>query len=132
MPMLIALASRWCATRGVLLAQAGRTAPTSRYLGGPFYYALGAALLIIVLAGVVGWVLLARTKREDDVASIPPAGFNVEDLRRMHERGELSDEEYAKAHRAVMSRLRSKFDSGSDSSTKNAQQSTDDPGHDNR
>ncbi|MCC7205026.1 MAG: SHOCT domain-containing protein [Phycisphaeraceae bacterium] len=132
MPMLIALASRWCLVCGLFLAQSGRSASMGRYLGGRFYYALGAALLIIVLAGMAGWMVLARSKRPDDVTSVPPAGFSVEDLRQMHEQGELSDEEYVRAHRAVMARLLSKFDPGEDSSTSDTQPSTGRPGRDDR
>lgn len=132
MPMLTVLASRWITAWGLQLAQAGRSAPMGHYLGGRFYYALGTALLVIVLSGLVGWVVLARSKRQDDVTSIPPAGFSVEDLRRMHEQGELSDEEYVRAHRAVMARLMSKFDSADDSSTNDTQPSTDKPERDDR
>lgn len=59
-------------------------------------------LLLLVCAGAVAIHLARRMARKD----APPEGFTLEDLRRLHGSGQLSDEEFEKARAAVIERAK--------------------------
>ncbi len=61
------------------------------------------ALLVLVCAGAVAIHVARRMARKADA---PPEGFTIQDLRRLHGSGQLSDEEYERARAAVIGRVR--------------------------
>jgi hypothetical protein len=76
-------------------------------------------LLAVVVVGAVVVVAARRLLRSDDWGG---GGFTLHDLRQMHARGELSDEEYARARAQMVGRLRpppdqEQFDAADSSST---------------
>ncbi len=60
------------------------------------------ALLVLVCVGAVAIHVARRIARKDAV----PEGFTLEDLRRLHGSGQLSDEEFEKARAAVIERAK--------------------------
>lgn len=62
----------------------------------------------LVLATVVGGVILMRLRRgvRDGESGASGLGFTLHDLREMHARGELSDEEFQRARSAMVDRVR--------------------------
>ena len=53
-------------------------------------------LLLLVVAGFVGISWLRKWMKEDDIPT-GGTGFGLSELRQMHARGELTDEEYERA-----------------------------------
>lgn len=67
------------------------------------FQSIGGALLALVGVVVVGWlaiVWIRRWMRSETDGSKP---FSLEDLRRLHREGQLSDEEFQKARDAMIS-----------------------------
>lgn len=60
-------------------------------------------LLAVVMAGGIVIYFIRRMLRADHGA--PIEGFALEDLRQMHRRGELSDEEFEKARITLIGRI---------------------------
>ena len=71
---------------------------------GPAFW-LGIALLVAVV--VVGGVVVMWARRNAKAPGDPPApGFTLEDLRRLHERGEITRREFETARDALIQRTR--------------------------
>lgn len=63
---------------------------------------LGLLLVVVLIGGlVIVWV--RRYMRGEQKSA---DGFSLEDLRQMHRRGEMSDEEFARAKSAILGRAR--------------------------
>ncbi len=62
-----------------------------------------AGLLAFAVAGWFAVVAVRKAYRGDDASAAP---FTLEDLRRLHRAGELSDEEYARAREAMIGGVR--------------------------
>ena len=58
-------------------------------------------LIALLIVGFLGAMYVKKWVREDDEAPDDSAGFTLGDLRRLHQRGKLSAEEFEKA-RALM------------------------------
>ena len=71
---------------------------------GPAFW-LGIALLlaVVVIGGVVVMWARRNAKAPDEP---PPQGFTLEDLRRLHERGEITRREFETARDALIQRTR--------------------------
>lgn len=63
-----------------------------------------SGLLIAVLLIAMVWAmrLKRRLRQDDDLASVPAAGFTLSDLRRMLKAGQISDEEFDKAKEKIV------------------------------
>ena len=63
-------------------------------------------LILIVVAAFYGVMRLRRWMKEDDM---PPGGngFSLSDLRQMHRRGEMTDEEFEKAKAQMLAGVKS-------------------------
>jgi hypothetical protein len=87
-----------------LLAQAGSTGLTDQQTDILFW----CGVLILVILVFVGLAVLIRRRFVSDVpeADVIGMGFSLADLRAMHERGELSDEEFDYAKRKLIARTR--------------------------
>jgi hypothetical protein len=64
---------------------------------------LGILGLVVIVGGVV-LLRLRRRIREDE--GTPTVGFTLHDLREMHARGELTDEEFQRARDALVDGVR--------------------------
>lgn len=64
----------------------------------------GGILLVIVLIGAAAVMWTRRRMRGDDgdIADVPVAGFTLGDLKRLHEAGKISSEEFEKARATVV------------------------------
>ena len=70
---------------------------------GEVFFAIMPWMLILVGIVIVGWLLLVlirRSARDDD--SGLDDGFTLGQLRKMRERGELSDEEFEQARSVIL------------------------------
>lgn len=63
-------------------------------------------LLGLVVAIVVGWFAVAAVRRWMRPSDSDSGGFTLEQLRRMHRSGEMSDEEFTRAREAIIGRVR--------------------------
>jgi uncharacterized membrane protein len=63
-----------------------------RPLQGVFVWS--GVLVVLVLIAFVGYSLLRRWMRQDDDAAGSRVGFTLADIRDLHRRGEMSDEEF--------------------------------------
>ena len=64
-----------------------------------------SVVLVVIL--VAGFAIVAYMKKkmrddEDDGAPAPAAGFTLSDLRRMHEAGQISPDEFERAKRKIV------------------------------
>ena len=64
----------------------------------------GGILLVIVLIGAAAVMWTRRRMHGDDgdIADVPAAGFTLGDLKRLHESGKISSEEFEKARSSVV------------------------------
>ena len=92
---------------GPLPALATATAPRGGSPGSSAFSDLAPWLGILGLVAVVSGVVLLRLRRgvRGDDAS-PKVGFSLHDLREMHARGELTDEEFTRARDALVAGVR--------------------------
>ena len=67
--------------------------------------ALGFLLLLILVVAGIGAVVRRRLLRDEDATAQPDA-FTLSDLRRLHENGDLTDEEFQRAKALVIARAR--------------------------
>jgi cytochrome c-type biogenesis protein CcmH/NrfG len=66
---------------------------------------IGAGVLIvIVIIGAIAVLWARRRMRGDDadIADVPVAGFTLGDLKRLHQAGQISNEEFEKARATVV------------------------------
>lgn len=68
------------------------------------FFWCGVALVVIVTGAMLGKWAAARLRRPDEPYTGPPSGFDLADLRTLHEAGQLSDQEYERACRLVNAR----------------------------
>lgn len=67
---------------------------------------LGVLVVVAVLVGFIGVFIMRRLRaRQEDVPGIT-AGFTLADLRQMHARGQLTDEEFAAAKGRLIAQSR--------------------------
>ena len=64
----------------------------------------GVGFVLILVLGLL--VLLALRLMNRPPAQGPPLGFSLAELKQMHTRGQLTDEEFARARAAILSRTR--------------------------
>jgi len=87
----------------VSLAQSSRTtssvADILLYLG-----IIVAAAIVLVIVGVI-----VRKRFQDDDAPAMPTAFTLSDLRQMHQQGQLTDEEFDRAKKAMLARSRAAY-----------------------
>lgn len=69
----------------------------------------GVLLLSAAALALVAWVLRRRLVSEDDHEPLP-MGFSLSDLRTLHARGELSDEEFEHAKRRMVAGTRARLE----------------------
>jgi len=68
-------------------------------------FVYGGILMGVVLVGFGAIAILkSRVKKQADEP--PPAGFSLADLRQMHERGDLTEEEFQAAKAKLIARTR--------------------------
>ena len=77
---------------------------TADSLDPKYWLYLGILMGIALIGGAVVLVIRARLLR--DHSSEMSMGFTLRDLRGMHERGELTSEEFAAAHTKMVGRLK--------------------------
>jgi hypothetical protein len=66
-------------------------------------YTISAALIVLLIAGFVLLTWLRKRMRADAGDSTPGgAGFTLDELRRLHKEGKLTDNEYEKARSAIV------------------------------
>lgn len=65
-------------------------------------------LLGLIVLVVVGWIAVVRIRRWMRESAEQAAPFTLEDLRRLHREGKLTDEEFARAREAMLGSIRSK------------------------
>ena len=63
-------------------------------------------LLGLVVVLVVGWLAVAAVRRWMRPTDSESGGFTLDELRRMHRTGEMTDDEYARAREAMIGRVR--------------------------
>ena len=78
----------------------------SKKFASEIYFWLG---VIVVLAFALGFVALWLRKKLLTPHEQPPMGFTLKDLRKLHEMGQLSDEELAAAEEKALARSRSHY-----------------------
>lgn len=61
------------------------------------FQSIGAALFALILVVVVGWFVIARIRNWMRADEGPSEAFTLEDLRKLHRSGQISDEEYERA-----------------------------------
>ena len=89
------------------LAQSTLILADSKKVSSEVYLYLG---IIVALALVLGLIALwLRKKLIGGTEDQPPMGFTLQDLRAMHEAGQLSDEELAAAEERALARSRSHY-----------------------
>ena len=71
--------------------------------GTAFWISIAALLAVVVVGGVIVMWARRNAKAPDEG---PQQAFTLEDLRRMHERGELSKREFETARDALIQRTR--------------------------
>ena len=88
------------------LAQPALLLAESKKFASEIYFWLS---VIVVLAFVLGFAALWLRKRLLTPHDQPPVGFTLKDLRKLHESGQLSDEELAAAEEKALARSRSHY-----------------------
>lgn len=78
-----------------------RTGPPSPQVPAEFFLWLGVLAAIAAIGAVLLMWLRRRLRREDR----PIEGFVLHDLREMHRRGELDDEEFERAKASLLQRM---------------------------
>lgn len=63
-------------------------------------------LMAVVIGGYVAVMWVRRSLRQGEQAT--PVGFSLDDLRRMHREGQLTDEEFERARAKMVAGLRAK------------------------
>lgn len=91
-------------------ASAGAAGPASRGPGGVFSDVAPWLAILGLLVIVGGVVLLHLRRRLGRDESAPPTGFTLHELREMHARGELTDEEFERARTALLAGVRRSAD----------------------
>ncbi|MFO0828507.1 MAG: SHOCT domain-containing protein [Phycisphaerales bacterium] len=82
--------------------------PTGGASGGAanLFLSLAPWLALLLVVVVVGWFVIVFVRRMLRGGPPQSAGFTLEELRQMHRRGELDDEEFARAKASVVGRAR--------------------------
>jgi len=70
----------------------------------------GAVLIVLILVGAAGLMLLRRRIRNTRQAASPKA-FTLDELRGLHRRGLISDQEYERAKARMVQAVRAEGDS---------------------
>ncbi|MFM7052889.1 MAG: hypothetical protein ACKOYN_12290 [Planctomycetota bacterium] len=65
-------------------------------------------LLGLIVLVIIGWFAVVRIRRWMRAESERSQPFTLEDLRRLHREGTLTDEEFARAREAMVGSIRSK------------------------
>jgi hypothetical protein len=81
---------------GMMLA-AGKAATPQQQIWNTLWQA-GLLIVAAMLLALVGYLVVRHNRARagaDD--SLPPTGFTLDDLRRLHRAGQLTDEEFARA-----------------------------------
>lgn len=63
---------------------------------------IGGALVVLVVVVVVGWFAIVRLRRWMRSEADDPRAFTLDDLRRLHREGRLSDDEFQRARDAMI------------------------------
>jgi cytochrome c-type biogenesis protein CcmH/NrfG len=66
---------------------------------------IGAGILIVIViigATAVLWTRRRMRGNDADIADVPAAGFTLGDLKRLHQAGQISNEEFEKARATVV------------------------------
>ena len=82
-------------------ASAGGGAPVD---AGSLFVSLLPWLLVLLAIAVGGGILILWIRRSLKTQAEAPQGFTLEDLRRMHKSGELSDDEFARAKETMLAK----------------------------
>lgn len=89
------------------LAQSALLLANTKKAASEIYFWLGVIVALAFVLGLIAlWLRRKLMAAEDDQ---PPLGFTLKDLRAMHERGQLSDEELAAAEERALARSRSHY-----------------------
>lgn len=88
------------------LIQSALLLAESKKFASQIYFWLG---VIVVLAFVLGFLALWLRKKLLTPHEQPPMGFTLKDLRKLHELGQLTDEELAAAEEKALARSRSHY-----------------------
>ena len=72
---------------------------------------LWAGLIVVaaILMGILSLAIRKRLLRPDEADAGGTIGFTLADLRRMHEDGQMTDDEYIQAKRRLIANARSQF-----------------------
>ena len=69
----------------------------------PILIGAGVVIVIVILGAVAVLWTRRRIRGDDaDVADVPAAGFTLGDLKRLHQAGQISNEEFEKARATVV------------------------------
>jgi flagellar biosynthesis/type III secretory pathway M-ring protein FliF/YscJ len=81
---------------GMMLA-AGKTATPQQQIWNTLWQA-GLLIVAALLLALVGYLVVRRNRaRAGTDDGLPPTGFTLDALRRLHREGQLTDEEFARA-----------------------------------
>jgi len=70
---------------------------------GELFNAIMPWLLVLLAIVIVGWIILVILRRSSrSSGSLKDDGFTLGQLRRMHENGELTDEEFQQARTVIL------------------------------
>ena len=70
---------------------------------GELFNAIMPWLLVLLAIVVIGWIILVILRRSSrGSGSLQDDGFTLGQLRRMHEQGELSDEEFEQSRTVIL------------------------------
>ncbi|MCC5830562.1 MAG: SHOCT domain-containing protein [Phycisphaeraceae bacterium] len=84
-----------------LIAQTGSVADATREV----LFFLGVIVALGLVVGLAGFVIYRRLKRSvDEPQTGLDAGFTLADLRRLHDEGRLSSEEFERARERLLAR----------------------------
>jgi hypothetical protein len=74
---------------------------------GGFIFQIGGAVLGLIAVVVAGWFAIVRIRAWMHTSEDASAPFTLDDLRRLHREGKLSDAEFQRAREAMIGAVRS-------------------------
>ncbi|MCE2885467.1 MAG: hypothetical protein LW806_11290 [Planctomycetaceae bacterium] len=83
---------------------------------GGFIFQIGGAVLGLIAVVVAGWFAIVRIRAWMHTSEDTSAPFTLDDLRRLHREGKLSDAEFQRAREAMIGAVRSQKTRESDRS----------------